>query len=84
MMADKPATDTQHAEQLHINDGDFEKTVTIHDADDVNLTHASIMAMNKPNQWGKGYRRLYLLAACIFLNSTMNGRRARLHSLSLC
>lgn len=34
---------------------------------------AAIMATNKPNPWGQGYIRLYLLSAIIFLCSTMNG-----------
>lgn len=53
--------------------GDDIKIVEVHQVEGIDPTHAAIMATNKPNQWGKGYIRLYMLAACIFLNSTMNG-----------
>lgn len=36
-------------------------------------TYAAIMAQNKPNPLGPGYRKLYILAGCVFLCSTMNG-----------
>lgn len=35
---------------------------------------ASILANAKPNPWGKGYLRMYLCCALIFLCSTMNGK----------
>ncbi|KAL1975649.1 hypothetical protein VTN31DRAFT_4041 [Thermomyces dupontii] len=37
------------------------------------LTLADIMEKHKPNPWGPGYIRLYLMAGLIFLCSTMNG-----------
>ena len=36
-------------------------------------TYAAILAKNKPDPLGKGYIRLYLLSAAVFLCSTMNG-----------
>lgn len=36
-------------------------------------TYATIMTTNKPDPWGPGHIRLYLLAATIFLCSTMSG-----------
>lgn len=38
-----------------------------------NLAFATIMANDKPNPWGKGHLKLYLLATVCFLNSTMSG-----------
>lgn len=38
----------------------------------VPLTLADIMEKHKPNPWGPGYRKLYLMSALIFLCSTMN------------
>lgn len=73
-MAAKTESDTHHTEQIrrsHDSDGKVTETQEI---EGVNATHASIMATNKPDQWGRGYVRLYMLAACIFLNSTMNGQ----------
>jgi len=49
------------------------KVLEVRQIEGIDATHATIMATDKPNQWGPGYIRLYMLAACIFLNSTMNG-----------
>ncbi|KIX03024.1 uncharacterized protein Z518_06574 [Rhinocladiella mackenziei CBS 650.93] len=72
-MADKMESETKHAEQTRPSQESDVKIVKLHKIEGVEATHASIMATNKPNQWGPGYVRLYSLAACIFLNSTMNG-----------
>lgn len=51
--------------------------------DDVKLqepsaeTYAAIMATHKPNLWGPGYLRLYLVATSVFLCSTMSGKLIR-------
>ncbi|KAF2200575.1 sugar transporter [Delitschia confertaspora ATCC 74209] len=39
----------------------------------VNPTFTTIIATHKPNPFGKGYLKLYLLASVCFLNSTMQG-----------
>ena len=36
-------------------------------------TFAIIMERHKPNPWGPGHLKLYLLATLCFLNSTMSG-----------
>lgn len=40
-------------------------------------TYARIMAAHKPNPFGPGYIKLYMLSAVIFLCSTMNGMQLR-------
>lgn len=71
MMAGEQNTGTQgNGRPSHESDI---KVVEVHQVEGIDPTHAAIMATNKPDQWGKGYIRLYMLAACIFLNSTMNG-----------
>jgi hypothetical protein len=45
-----------------------EETVQAH-----NATLGKILQENKPNPWGKGYRRLYAICALVYLCSTMNG-----------
>jgi hypothetical protein len=50
-----------------------EKVVKIEEYEAVNANRA-VMASNKPNPWGPGYKKLYCLAALIFLCSTMNGK----------
>lgn len=42
----------------------------------VGLTFAVIMERHKPDPWGPGHLKLYLLAALCFLNSTMSGTAA--------
>ncbi|KAK5632489.1 hypothetical protein RRF57_008203 [Xylaria bambusicola] len=54
--------------EKRLNDSDALKNV-----DPTLETYASIMGTNKPDPWGPGYIRLYLLAATIFLCSTMSG-----------
>jgi hypothetical protein len=51
------------------------KVVKVQEFEAVNPNHAAIMATQKPDPWGWGYRRLYLLVAMIFLCSTMNGEQ---------
>ncbi|KAI0555991.1 hypothetical protein F4679DRAFT_13194 [Xylaria curta] len=46
---------------------------TLYDADSAMENYATIMATNKPDPRGPGYIRLYILAATIFLCSTMSG-----------
>ena len=36
-------------------------------------TYAAIMAQHKPDPWGPGYIRLYMVAGSVFLCSTMSG-----------
>lgn len=43
------------------------------DTKGVNSEYAIIMANNKPNPFGSGYIKLYLICSFCFLNSTMNG-----------
>jgi hypothetical protein len=50
-----------------------EKVVKIEEFEAVNPSRA-FMVSNKPNPWGPGYKKLYCLAALIFLCSTMNGK----------
>ncbi|KAF1953244.1 lactose permease [Byssothecium circinans] len=52
---------------------DGRKIVEETEVEGVNATFAAIMAKHKPNQWGKGHLKLYVLAAVCFLNSTMSG-----------
>lgn len=47
---------------------------TPHNVDSVLEDYATIMATNKPDPWGPGSIRLYILAATIFLCSTMSGQ----------
>jgi hypothetical protein len=76
-MTDKAVSGTQTAaaaaEQSRLSHDSDVKVFKVQQVEGIDATHATIMATNKPNQWGKGYIRLYMLAACIFLNSTMNG-----------
>ncbi|RAQ66974.1 sugar transporter [Aspergillus flavus] len=37
------------------------------------LTLAEVIERNRPDPWGSGYRKLYLMSALVFLCSTMNG-----------
>ncbi|KAI1747831.1 general substrate transporter [Xylaria castorea] len=46
---------------------------TLYDVDSAMENYATIMATNKPDPRGPGYIRLYILAATIFLCSTMSG-----------
>lgn len=49
-----------------------------------NVDFAAALEDNKPNPWGKGYLRMYLFCALIFLCSTMNGKlfsRSKMSSL---
>ncbi|KAJ3561907.1 hypothetical protein NPX13_g8766 [Xylaria arbuscula] len=46
---------------------------TLKNVDPTLETYAAIMTTNKPDPWGPGYIRLYILAATIFLCSTMSG-----------
>jgi hypothetical protein len=74
-MADKTDLSAQQTEQPRPSqDSDVQLEVhKMQQIEGLKETHESIMLSNKPNQWGSGYIRLYMLAACIFLNSTMNG-----------
>lgn len=47
-------------------------------------TYAAIMATNKPNPLGPGYIKLYMLSACVFLCSTMNGKCPRCLCRRVC
>lgn len=46
---------------------------SIDDMKGVSKTYAEIMAEHKPNPFGAGHIKLYLMCAVLFLNSTMNG-----------
>ncbi|TRX88357.1 hypothetical protein FHL15_010733 [Xylaria flabelliformis] len=46
---------------------------TLYDVESALESYATIMATNKPDPRGPGYIRLYILAATIFLCSTMSG-----------
>lgn len=37
------------------------------------LTLAEVIERNRPDPWGSGYKKLYLMCALVFLCSTMNG-----------
>ncbi|KAF2735853.1 lactose permease [Polyplosphaeria fusca] len=52
---------------------DGKKIVEENEVKGVNTEFATIMAMHKPNPWGKGHIKLYILACVCFLNSTMSG-----------
>lgn len=54
------------------------EAVSIQDAKGINDAYATIMATNKPNPFGSGYIKLYLVCGFCFLNSTMNGFDASL------
>lgn len=47
--------------------------VTVEDTKVINDAYATIMATQKPNPFGSGYIKLYLICGFCFLNSTMNG-----------
>lgn len=69
-MADKTVTAPQ--EQARI-DNDV-KVIEAREYEGVDLDMEKIMASeDKPNPFGSGYIKLYLLVALLFLNSTMNG-----------
>ncbi|KAI0181652.1 general substrate transporter [Hypoxylon sp. FL1284] len=63
----RPSQDTMEKPRHHVALDDV-------DATEPSLeTYAAIMATNKPDPRGPGYIKLYLLAATVFLCSTMNG-----------
>ncbi|KAF4992380.1 hypothetical protein FDECE_13736 [Fusarium decemcellulare] len=55
------------------NDPELQKAEETEGMENLLETYANIMAEHKPNPRGPGYIRLYLLAALVFLCSTMNG-----------
>jgi hypothetical protein len=67
MEIDKPTKPENH--KLQKRQSLQETTIQAHDA---NL--ATILQENKPNPWGKGHIRLYLICGLIYLCSTMNGK----------
>lgn len=46
------------------------------------LTLAEVIERNRPDPWGSGYRKLYLMSALVFLCSTMNGKHLEPHGYS--
>ncbi|KAF7593618.1 hypothetical protein BBP40_011136 [Aspergillus hancockii] len=54
----------QHMESVGLPDGK---------AQEEHLTLAEVIERNRPDPWGSGYRKLYLMCALVFLCSTMNG-----------
>lgn len=63
-MGDKEKEGTEHAHVEHSLDAKEQPEL---------LTLDEIMEKHKPNPWGRGYMKLYLMSALIFLCSTMNG-----------
>lgn len=47
--------------------------VSVND-EDGNMLYASIMENHRPDKFGWGYLRLYLICGLVFLCSTMNGK----------
>lgn len=44
---------------------EWEKAPVVHDA--------AVILTTKPNTWGSGFRKLYLVSSLVYLCSTMNG-----------
>jgi hypothetical protein len=58
-------SELQHVESVGLPDGK---------AQEERLTLAEVIERNRPNPWGFGYKRLYLMCALVLLCSTMNGK----------
>lgn len=68
-----PVTDDNMAARKESVDSDV-KVVETRQVEGVNIDMAQIMdGPDKPNPWGPGYIKLYLLVGLLFMNSTMNG-----------
>ncbi|ORY04970.1 lactose permease [Clohesyomyces aquaticus] len=71
MVEKEVAQETYEGERKLTEDG--RKIIEEGETTGVNANFAAILAKHKPNPWGKGHLKLYLLCAVCFMNSTMSG-----------